>query len=132
VNKVVARFIDGRTVKGSTINFLPTKDRFHLTEATADAASPAVVIRTDELKALFFVKDFDGDPRHVEKMELDPSRAVDGRPIRVSFEDGEVLFGTTTGYEPDRSGFFLTPADPDSNNRYAYVVAAAATDIRFT
>jgi hypothetical protein len=32
-NRVVARFVDGRTVKGTTVDFLPGKDVIHVIEA---------------------------------------------------------------------------------------------------
>ncbi len=131
MNKVVARFADGRLVKGMTADFFPNKDRFHVTEATGPTDTTPVEIRTRDLKALFFVKDYAGDPQHVEKKEFDSSHPPVGRPIRVQFKDGEVLAGTTTGYQRGRPGFFLVPADPDSNIERCYVVSAAAVSISF-
>lgn len=131
MNRVVARFVDGRSFKGLTTDFLPTKDVFHLRLATAAVGEPALEIRLNDLKAVFFVKDFVGDPEYMEKKELDPSRALEGRPIKVVFKDGETLVGTTTGYQPGRPGFFLLPADPGSNIERCYVVAGAAAEIGF-
>lgn len=130
MNKVVARFADGRLVKGMTADFFPAKDFFHVTQ-TADGLTTSLEIRTSELKALFFVKDFAGNPDHSERNEFDPSRPPAGRPIRVEFKDGEVLVGTTQGYQPGRPGFFLEPADPTSNIERCYVVAASTRDIAF-
>ncbi len=131
MNKVVARFTDGRIIKGMTADFFPTKDLFHVSEATAPAGAKPVEISTKDLKALFFVKDFAGDPRRVKRNEFDPARPQAGRRIRVVFQDGEVLVGTTTGYQPGRPGFFVIPADAESNNERCYVVAAATREIRF-
>ena len=131
MNKVVARFADGRLVKGMTADFFPTKDRFHVMVATDHGGTTPVEVRTKDLKALFFVKDFAGDPRHVEAKEFDPARPPIGRPIKVVFKDGELLVGTTTGYQPGRTGFFLEPADPGSNIDRCYVVAAATDEIGF-
>jgi hypothetical protein len=131
VNKVVARYVDGRVVKGMTADFFPTKSVFHVSVTGAPAGSEPVEIQMGDLKALFFVKDFEGDPGYVERREFDPSRPPVGRPIRVEFEDGEVLVGTTTGYQPDRQGFFVVPADPEWNNERCYVVAASAKDVSF-
>ncbi len=33
------------------------------------------------------------------------ARFADGRKIKVVFKDGEVLAGTTTGYQPGRPAF---------------------------
>jgi hypothetical protein len=131
MNKVVARFADGRVVKGTTADFFPAKDSFHLSVATDPAGAKPVEIHTKDLKALFFVKDFAGDPQRVKRNEFDPSRPPAGRRIRVVFKDGEVLVGTTTGYQPGRPGFFLVPADASSNNERCYVVAASTQEISF-
>jgi hypothetical protein len=131
MNKVVARFADGRVVKGTTADFFPAKDLFHVSVGTAPAGTKPVEIHTKDLKALFFVKDFAGEPQHVERNEFDPSRPPAGRRIRVVFKDGEVLVGTTTGYQPGRPGFFLVPADASSNNERCYVVAASTREISF-
>jgi len=131
VNKVVARFVDGRIVKGMTADFFPGKDLFHVIEASAPVEAKPLEIHTEDLKALFFVKDFAGDPQHAERNEFDPSHPPVGRQIRVAFKDGEVLVGTTTGYQPGRPGFFIEPADAESNNERCYVVTAAAKEISF-
>jgi hypothetical protein len=131
VNKVVARFADGRMVKGMTADFFPAKDLFHVSVANAPAGAQPVEIRAMELKALFFVRDFEGDPDHDEQNEFDASRPPAGRRIKVVFKDGEVLLGTTTGYQRGRPGFFLEPADTSSNIERCYVVSAAAQEISF-
>jgi hypothetical protein len=131
MNKVVARFADGRVVKGMTANFFPNKEIFHVSvEAAPDGEQP-LEINTNDLKALFFVKDFKGDPQHKEGNEFDPSHPPAGRRIKVVFNDGEVLVGTTTGYQPNRPGFFIVPADTSSNIERCYVVAAATKEVSF-
>lgn len=131
MNKVVARYTDGRVIRGTTTDFLPAKAVFHLAEREARPGSEPLTVKVAELKALFFVKDFVGDPEYVESVDFDPARPPVGRRIRVVFDDGETLVGTTQGYQPDRSGFFIEPADPDSNNERCYVVAAATKEVGF-
>ena len=41
------------------------------------------------------------------------------------------MAGTTQGYQPGRLGFFVIPADPDSNNERCYVVTNATQDVSF-
>ena len=130
-NKVVVRYTDGRVVKGTTADFLPAKDRFHLTLAGAPPDALPIEILTRELKAVFFVKDFAGDPGRAEVNEFDPAHPQAGRRIRVVFNDGELLVGTTAGYQPGRPGFFIVPADPNSNNERCFVFAAATREIGF-
>ena len=90
-----------------------------------------VEVHTKELKALFFVKDYDGLPQRAKQNEFDPSHPVPGRRIKVMFADGESLVGTTTGFQPGRPGFFLVPADTSSNTERCFVVAAATREISF-
>ena len=131
MNKVVARFIDGRVVKGMTADFFPTKDTFHVAEPGALEGTEPMEINRNDLKALFFVKDYTGNPDHVERNDFDPVRPPAGRKIRVVFKDGEVLVGTTTGYQPGRPGFFLEPADESSNIERCYVVTSATAEVAF-
>jgi hypothetical protein len=130
-NKVVARYTDGRVLKGATSDFVAAKERFHLSVPNAPAGSRPLDIDTKDLKALFFVKDFEGNPQHVEQNEFDPARPPAGRRIRVTFKDGEVLVGTTHGYQPGRPGFFLVPADVGSNIERCYVVSASTREVVF-
>jgi hypothetical protein len=129
VNKVVVHFADGRIVKGTTADFVPAKDVFHVSVLGAPRRDEPIEIVTEELKALFFVKDFKGDPRHVERNEFDSSHPPVGLRLQVVFKDGEVLVGTTTGYQPNRPGFFFQPADAESNIERCYIVAAATVEV---
>jgi hypothetical protein len=131
MNKVVAHFADGRLIKGVTNDFIPAKDRFHITPAEAPAGSKPAEVQTKDLKALFFVKDFAGNPQYQECKDFGPSGPPPGRKIKVVFKDGEVMVGTTQGYQPGRPGFFLVPADTASNTERCYVVSAATTEGSF-
>ena len=135
MNRIVARFLDGRVVKGFTNDFLPGKASFHV--STSATAGPASGVKPEELKvadlkALFFVKTFEGDPQHKKSNEPSQGPASGGRRIRVVFKDGEVLVGTTQGYDRSRPGFFLIPADATGNNERCFVVAAATQEVAFT
>jgi hypothetical protein len=123
-NRVVVRYLDGRVIKGYTWDFLPTKEIFHL----ADVADERRVteISVDELKAVFFVRSFAGDPKHRDPYAPDSFREVPGLKIRVTFGDGEVVCGTTNAYAPGRKGFFLLPADTAGNNERVFVLTATA------
>jgi hypothetical protein len=128
---VVARYQDGRVLKGVTNDFLPAKDRFHLVPLESAPGSKPVEVLIADLKALFFVRDFAGDPQHKESGEFDPAKAAGGRKIRVLFKDGETLVGTTQGYQPGRPGFFVIPADAKSNNERCFVVSVATREVSF-
>jgi hypothetical protein len=129
-HKVVVRFQDGRLLKGSTADFIPSKDRLHLSPADAPPGAKPVEVRLGEVKALFFVRDFAGKPRpQKDPVEAPSPPAGAGRGIRVMFRDGEILVGTTHGYQPGRLGFFVVPADPESNNERCFVISSAAHDV---
>lgn len=130
MNKIVARYADGRMVKGTTVDFFPTKDLFHVS-VTDGGGTRLVEVSLKELKALFFVRDFSGDPKHVTANEFDPSRPAPGRKLKVVFKDGEVMVGTTTGYQPGRPGFFIVPADAAANTERCYVVTASTQEVSF-
>ena len=51
--------------------------------------------------------------------------------MEVTCKDGEVIVGSTTGYDPKRPGFFLFPIDPSANNVRVYVVASSVRTARF-
>jgi hypothetical protein len=130
-NKIVVRYQDGRIVKGYTGDFLPTKPVFHLTLIDAPRDSKPIEVQMAEVKAVFFVKDFTGNAQRKKAQDFQAGKPVVGRKIRVVFQDGETLTGTTQGYDPSRPGFFVIPADAGSNNERCFVVARATKQVSF-
>ena len=128
--KVVARYIDGRIIKGLSQDFFPNKDRFHVYSADKPSGE-AVEVFLKELKAVFFVRDFAGNAQYNERKEYIQGDKPSGRKIELTFKDGEVLVGTTLGYDPARPGFFLFPADPNSNNVRVFAVITAVKKVRY-
>jgi hypothetical protein len=126
---VVVRFVDGRVLKGTTNDFAPMKPIFHLTDRNNPTAR-AITIPIGEIKGVFFVRSYEGNPKHVEERDFGAAKGQ-GRKILVTFADGEVLGGFTTGYSKDKQGFFVIPVDPKTNNSRIYVVAAAVTKIEW-
>lgn len=127
--RVVARFRDGRTLKGTTQDFKPASPRFHLVPAGGGAP---VEVRLDALKAVFFVRSVEGSPGR-DKLKGFVEAAAEtpqGKKIAVRFTDDELLCGYTLTYSPGREGFFLFPADVGGNNLRVYVVTAAAAEIK--
>jgi hypothetical protein len=125
--KVVARFVDGRVLKGHTMNFDPNRPAFQLRLLEDAPGTEPALIRLSDLKAVFFVKDFAGVPEYSEKKEFNTIST--GRRLAVRFHDDEVLLGTSVTYDAKRQGFFLFPADRFSNNEKVFVVAAAVADV---
>ena len=125
--RVVARFLDGRLLKGYTRNFDPQKPVFELFEWGFDDRVEPVHVKRRELKTLFFVRSFNGDSSHTDRKAFDAPFA--GKRLSVEFLDGEVMVGTTFGYDAGRDGFFFFPADAASNNRKVFVNEAAVKQI---
>ena len=128
-NKIVIRYADGRLQKGITNDFFPNKETFHVTPAGALGNQP-LEVRIADLKAVFFVKNFNGNPDYDDKKDFESGKPVLGRKISVVFGDGELLVGTTTGYQPDRIGFFVNPADTQSNIERCFVVTKATREVK--
>ena len=128
-NKIVVHYQDGRINKGMSSDFSANKDLFHLSPVNALPETKPIKVYINELKAVFFVKTFEGNREYKDKKEFEADETVSGRKIRVFFKDGEVLIGTTHGYQPDRPGFFVHIADPQSNNERCFVISAATQEV---
>ena len=127
--KVVVRYTDGQLLKGYTHDFHGSKSQFSLWPSTTAAAHERVVVPLARLKAVFFVREFGGNPDHIERKMFDePSQ---GRRIEVTLLDNEVLVGTTLNYRTDSTGFFIVPADARGNNLRVFVVSSAVRQVRF-
>jgi len=125
-NKVVVHVIGSKILKGTTADFSPNKGVFHLHERELGVH---LEIRISHLKAVYFVKTFEGRPEYNEKTDVE--RIGCGKKIRINFKDGETQIGYTQGYTPDRPGFVVFPADPESNNERIFVVTASTSNIEF-
>ncbi len=86
----------------------------------------------EQLKGIFFVRDFEGDKNYLEDKNLtsDPDRK--GIRARIRFEDNETLEGVIeNSLDPlTARGFFFWPADPEANNELIYVVKSALIGFR--
>ena len=129
--KIVVRFADGRILKGYSQDFFPNKPVFHLVRNIARGAANHKEVRVSDLKAMFFVKTFAGNPDYKERKSFVEGDVVQGRKVEVAFVDGEILQGSVLGYNPKDSGFFLFPSDPKSNNHRVFVVNSAVKNFRY-
>ena len=127
--KVVVRYLDGKVIKGFTQDFFPNKDRFHLHHA-AKSSGESVEVMVKDLKAIFFVQDFEGNAQYSERKSYGEGERAQGRKVEVTFADGEILVGSTMGYDPNRPGFFIFPADPKGNNIRVFAVSSSVKKVR--
>jgi hypothetical protein len=102
---------------------------FSVGPSTRGDANDRVIVPLARLKAVFFVRDFAGNPGYVERTETDAVQH--GRRIEVTLVDDEVITGRTLSYRPDGHGFFVVPADPNTNNIRVFVVSSSVRQVRF-
>ena len=128
LNRVVAHYEDGTLLKGTTQDFNVGKPSFHLLPINGQ---PTVEVHCRALKAVFFVKDFKGASHSPASRGFVPAGAGSpgGKKIAALFHDGELMCGYTLSYVPGREGFFMFPADPNSNNLRIFVVNALVEEV---
>ena len=126
-NKVVARYQDGRVLKGISLDVDPARPTFHV-RPTGEQAEQ---VDMSDLKALFFVRSLDGDSTRDEDLQPDPEdrRARGSTIVKLTFGDGETMVGLTIRYPPNRPYFFIVPVDPKSNNIRILINRAAVVSM---
>jgi hypothetical protein len=127
--KVVAHYKDGRTLRGLTQDFQPGAESFHL--LPSEGGGMPATVRIEDLKALFYVKEWGAARRSVERARNFARESSLGKKSVVEFTDGEKIWGYSEGYSKEHQGFVFYPADPAENNVRIYVVNSAVKDIRF-
>ncbi len=126
-NKVVVHYKDGTILKGTTADFLAKRPVFHLSVGGIQSEEVKEVF-VDDLKAVFFVKDFSGDKNYKEIKDLD-SRPGSGKKVKAVFKDGEAILGYTHSINFEQLGLFLVPVDPNSNNERVFTVFSSLTEL---
>jgi hypothetical protein len=119
-NKIVVHDKGGNVLKGTTADFLPKRPLFHIVVGGIHGEEVRKIFM-DNLKAIFFVKDFSGN-RDYKETKNSSDRPTSGKKIRAVFKDGEIISGFTHVLNLNQPGFFLVPADPQSNNERIYIV----------
>lgn len=118
MKKIVLRTRDGEVIRGFTPD-QPIQHRISIVTVSGEEKS----FEVESLKAVFFVKHFQGDPdyREVKFTRGEPA----GKDVWVFLElfDGETLEGLVEndlGLIQD-AGIYLRPADVYSNNERVFV-----------
>lgn len=140
LQKVVIHYQDGKILKGFLHPFQLTDEETMFSKEDK-TGSENLKIPLRNLKAIYYVKDHQGDKDFKEKKRFGLA-ASKGRKVMVKFKDRELVCGYVTETlpwvlgkfhpEPDvsRFGFFLIPADPESNNLKIFVVVSALKEIQ--
>lgn len=125
---IVAHFINGKVLKGLSLDVDPKRPLCHLKTETGGTVEVAL----NEVKALFFVKSAAGKPEHNDARAAVPgdSRLVGARRVRVVFADKEEIRGLMNRYPPITPYFFMLPIDPLSNNIRILVNRSAVKEMK--
>ncbi|HWR59309.1 MAG TPA: hypothetical protein VN328_10510 [Thermodesulfovibrionales bacterium] len=131
---MIARFTDGKMIRGYIIDFSQYDDFLYVESDASDIQK----IRIDELKAIFFVRTFEGNRGRSERKAF-VWQTPPGKRVFVKFNDGEYMTGYVEGefpwekgffLEPKKGkGFFLVPVDNESNNMKVFVVAESVREV---
>ncbi|RJQ40955.1 MAG: hypothetical protein C4550_02580 [Nitrospiraceae bacterium] len=136
-DKVVLRFTNGKLLKGYLQEFSQESPEISFKKLDGKKTQTIPVLK---LKAIFFVKTFEGNSKHKEK-KIYGIRRSEGKKIFVKFKDDESMVGYLQGKAPWDKGFFLSkpderqtglfivPVDEDSNNIKIFVIYSAVKDI---
>jgi uncharacterized protein DUF6982 len=139
--KIVAHLRDGSLLKGVTdalsqhpeglLRDGPCSLPLQL-KMRVNGSRKEVPLLLESLKALFFVKSFEGRTQYQEMKFFDSHPPVEGLWVRLKYYDGEASEGVVHNslHHLTDPGFFLKPPDPESNNEYVYVLKASLTDFR--
>jgi hypothetical protein len=122
--RVVVRKLDKGLVKGFVD---PTTYLSRNGVEVLDRDGHLVSIPLEEVKGLFFVREFDGNPQHPERKVFHSRPKLGGLWVRMTFKDNEVLEGLVPNnlLEIDPVGFFVTPPDLYSNNLKVFIPRSA-------
>ena len=114
---VLVKYLDGRMIRGKTLN-IGDRQTFHFITEEGDQLE--IPIRF--LKAVFFLKSESGHP--------EKTKARYGKKLLVQFSDGEEITGTSFDYNDDKDHFFLFPLDKKDNNERILVNRRATTYVK--
>jgi len=126
--KVVVRKLDRSLVKG----FVESATYLSLNRMEMiDREGRAMTVPLPEIKAVFFVRDFDGNPQRSERKLFQSRPRMAGLWVQMTFKDNEVLEGLLPNnlVEISQEGFLVTPADLYSNNLKIFVPRTALSKI---
>jgi hypothetical protein len=127
-NKIVVHMKSGAIHKGVTHDFAPEKEGFYL--LPAEGGGTPIRVGMDDMKALFYVKDYIGNREFVAERSFDEAGREPQKAI-VHFNDGEEIWGFLgEGSDEDTTGFFFYPADKRDNNTRIFVVRSALKELR--
>jgi hypothetical protein len=127
-NKIVVHMKGGVIHKGVTHDFDPARETFHL--LSAEGGGTPIRVNIEEMKALFYVKDYIGNRDFVAMRNFEEAHQKERKAI-AHFNDGEEIWGFVGhGADEGEAGFFFYPVDKRDNNIRIFVVRSALKELR--
>ena len=125
--KVVVRKLNRDSLNGHVAADFLLEDRVEL----LDTSGNLVQINLADLKAIFFVRDFEDFEAPARKTFTTRPRS-EGLWLRMRFRDGEVMEGMMPNdlAQLHPAGFFVNPPDTRSNIQRIFVPRSALTEIK--
>jgi hypothetical protein len=127
--KIVVHMKDGTIHKGLTQDFDPQKKDFYL--LPAEGGGVPIRIDLEEMKALFYVRDYVGNSDFVARKDFETALR-EGKKVVLTFTDGEEMWGTVSELPEHSAGFYFYPADGEDNNIRIFVIRSSLKDMRLT
>jgi len=126
--KVVVRRLDHEIIKGFVDAGSYLKPN---AVEMLDREGRALSVPLAEIKGVFFVREFDGNPQRSERKLFQSRPRMAGLWVQMTFKDKEILEGLLPGnlIELRPEGFLVTPADLHCNNLKIFVPRSALSDI---
>jgi hypothetical protein len=121
--RVVIRKLDKGLIKG----FLDPNGYLAHDLEVLDREGRLVHIPLSEVKGVFFVRDFEGNPDRAERKVFRSRPRLAGLWVRMTFKDKEVLEALLPNdlLETDPLGYLVTPPDVYSNNLRIFIPRTA-------
>ena len=117
LRKVVLRFLDGTVRPG----YAPLFEEGIETIYASDLSGFPIAVPTCELKAVFFVRTFSGNPAYDQKDSPGSPVLLSENIVKLHFTDGERMRGDVGPDTDLTKAFYITVLDPDDNNVMIYV-----------
>jgi len=132
-HKVVIKLLNGDIIKGWLENFNPNRENFYIIPLKEYSEKEILEFSIKNIKSVFFVKDFIGNKDYQKVRTFAHARrdTPTQKRIIIHFTDGEKFYGTTYGYNPNKTGFFIYPADSKDNNIRVFAINTAIEKVEF-
>ena len=125
--RVVIRKLDKGLIKG----FLDPQGYLASEFEVLDRDGHIVHVPLSQVKGVFFVRDFSGNPDRAERKIFRSRPRLAGLWVRMTFKDNEVLEALLPNnlLTVDPLGFLVTPPDVYSNNLRIFIPRTALTEM---